>query len=360
MPKGLLARLVAALVASCTAAAAESPSPTPAYLAGGQVYVSLGGIALVGRYSRFNALNEALTPAFATQLDVAPSAVSAGPSGSIGVVLYEAPTSMLLRRVRVDFGGEYRAGASRDSAPPYSIPTAFGPAALLAFLSIDGRQGLLFGSTPFEDGVARLRTEDRALAGAVRLRAELAAGPLVATPFIGFVAEESRQRYTLDFHLSGTGTRFDYNIDERVRTRRLGGEAGADLALRVGEALTLHGGGSFAYFRQRTRFAGDDCFTASTIAAGSPCGAWATSVAYADARMAWRTDLWLGVTAETERVRFTLMGLGRYDSVVPGVRNPVATEAIFLGGAARPGPAAIRYAGQWSYGGMLRATFALP
>ena len=352
--------LLVALAAAGAAARAEAPAAFAASLTGGRVYVAFGANVLVARHGRFNALNEALTPAFATQLDVSPATVGAGPSGKLGLVLYEASAPALLRRIRLDFAGDYRAGSSRDSAAPYTVATAFGPAAQFALLSIDGQQGLLFRSTPAEDGVARLRTEDRTLAGALRLRADVPIERATLSPFIGFIAESARQRYTLDFHLAGTGVSHDYAIDESVRARRLGGEAGADLALRLADAIVLHAGGSFAYLHQRTRLDGSDCLTVSNIGGGAPCGAWATSVAFTDSRMAWRTDMWLGIAIEAAPLNFSAMGMGRYDSAVAGVANPVATQAIFLGGAPRPGPVAIRYSGRWSYGGMLKATVSFP
>jgi hypothetical protein len=351
---------LAALSALAPAVQAEAPAQYAASLPGGRIYVAFGANVLVSRYGRFNALNEALTPDFATQFDVSPTVIGAGPSGKVGFVLYETSAPTLLRRVRLDFAGEYRAGSSRNSAAPYTVATAFGPSALFALLSIDGQQGLLFGSTPAEDGVARLRTDARVLAGALRLHADVRIERMTITPFVGFIAESARQRYTLDFHLAGTGVNFDYAIDERVRTRRLGGEAGADLALRLADPLVVHAGGSFAYLHQRARFDGSDCFTVSNIGGGTPCSAWATSVAFTDSRMAWRTDMWLGVTIEAAPLKFSAIGMGRYDSAVPGVANPVATQAIFLGGAARPGPVVIRYSGQWSYGGMLKATLSIP
>jgi hypothetical protein len=346
--------LVLAALGAAAPAAAESLPATRWF--GDNVYVALGAEVRVSRFGRFNVLNEALTPAFATQLDVAPSVVAAGPAGTVGVVIHDTP---LLRRVRVEFAGAYRTGSAKFSAQPYSIATAFGPSALFALLSIDGQQGLLFGATPFEDGVARLKVDARLLAGAVRLRGDVELGALTITPFLGVVAESARQRYTLDFRLTGAGVDYHYNLDETVRLRRLGGEAGADLVLRLGEGIALHGGASFAYVHQGARFAGSDCFTATIFAGGAPCGAWATSVAFTDSRMAWRSDVGLGLGATAGRVTFAARGFGRFDSAVPGIRNPVATQAIFLGGAARPGPAALYYSGQWSYGGLLTATIAL-
>ena len=60
-------------------------------------------------------------------------------------------------------------------------------------------------------------------------------------------------------------------------------------------------------------------------------------------------------------LKVSLTGNARFDSMVPGIKNPIGTLTFFLGGTGgRPVPSAIYYSGQWSYGGHVMFTIALP
>jgi hypothetical protein len=294
---------------------------------------------------------------------IRPDVTGVQPGGAVGYVLRDGSLPAWLgQRVRVEFSGH---AILMSSTKHNRIDWPVGGATIH---SIDG--SIRFINSPsIRPARETLRTDHDGFALRLKLASDFALTPsFTLSPAIGVIGGRAVTTFNygveIDF-IAIPGAASQLAIHERVTTREIGVEFGATGTWQFAQSWGLHAGASVAPVWLNSRLRGDDCFVAGLALGSHPCippspnnpNPVIRSGTITDRRSSidLRVGGALGVSADFGFGVVTLAGTVRYDSRLPGVRNPQLTA---LSGAPI-GPARIRFEDGLAYGGMLRVAVPL-
>lgn len=327
----------------------------------GSVYISFGASAFVQQIPRVNFGNIYNTsalgqPFVAFSLSDDPNAVGGEGGGAVGVVFDTRRTPAWLgRKPRIEVSFSYARGGGSATQSQFFAGAA---SRVLGGPLVDGSASVNLG---FGNALNRasLEINMKEIAGAVRLKTDIRlTRALSATPSLGFVAGQSVFDFeyrTTHTSAAGPGSAIR-SLDEKLKTRRLGGEAAIDLAWRAARRITVHGGTSAAVFHMGTRLTANDCAGFDLVPGVPPCdGSLGTATrSDFDHRIGFRLGMNAGLTYDAGWFKLTVVGRAAWDSDAPGIRNPTTASAN-----TNSGPAKIIYDSAWRFGGGLAVTIPL-
>ena len=313
------AALALAFVAGASSAAYADMGLTPrtkAWINPGETwYVGLGVGVLVYDLPEF-AHNDR-TGSGDSVLDVSPNVLSAGPSGRIGYIF---PSPPIGQNFRVEVSGAYITGDATDT----EVKGGSG----ITVVAIDGSAAVTGSGAPFTT-VATLKTEYDQYEIAARVLTDFPLAPdVTVTPSVAFFGGKAETTYFADEEITRiAGGFFEEFVNESTRTRRLGGELRGDLSFELApNTTTLNLGVGVQVVNMRTKLKGNDCGDSGS-GGGCDGALFLTTVTDTDTEWSYNAGLSAGVTqAVFPWMELTLAGIARFESDVPGIRNPTAAN----------------------------------
>jgi hypothetical protein len=279
------------------------------------------------------------------------------PGGSIGYIFRDDTwPAWLGRRVRASLYGSYVYGTWSRHVQTETPAVGGGV--------IAGIGGITFVSGPNGAGVPfrldeSLRIVREGFDVGLKLESEVPLAPdLSLSPGIALFGGHTFESF--DFHHSYTaiGVTAPGSVSERLRTIHLGFSLGATLNWQVRPGFAFYAVGHAGPIWQRSRLTGEDCLNNGNFPIGSLCSAanlpfQSSSVSDTRSAVGFRGGATLGVAMD---FRYAIVNVGsfmRYDSHIPGVRNPQLTSQTFVGVNVVGGnePARVTFRGGFAYGG---------
>ena len=276
------------------------------------------------------------------------------PGLSIGYVFHDSMLPPWLgRRVRVGLTGTWQSfteSAHSDANTP-------APASGVQYLGVDGRNITLAAIAGVVPIAETLRISRDGFDLNLRIASDFPLQPgWTLTPSVAVFGGRVRDTYNYRHSLNAGAVTFD--IDERLRTTSFGGEVSAGLVWQARSFLAFNVTARGGVVWMRSRLEAADCIGAGAFSCIPEPGVFlfpsAGSATDSRSRVGFRGGASLGTSLDMGLGILNFGGFFTYDSAIPGVSNPSA--AGLPAPLARFGPARIRFADGFRYGGfgMLR------
>ena len=371
-----------AAIALCIAAAladtavAEQPAPpfwlydrSPAAATQhGQFFAALGSSGGIQQLPRFNSNVSFFDAAGQVSLGTAaPFSADLGgvqPGGEIGFVFRDGTfPAWAGRRVRAAVYGSIFHGEAETSR---RTRTPDGVSPFIEWRGVSGAfvgfRGILPAGTEIGES---LKVERDAFQIGLKLESDIALGrDTTLTPAIAVFGGRSSDSYvyTTGLFFPGVSEQNPSAVNERLRTTEIGGHLGARLAWQFRPGWALLVGGTAGPVWQHSRMTAQDCLVLVIFPTGVPCGPGnfnflTTSASDSRSTVGFRGTASLGIAADLRYAVISLGGFMRYDSQIPGIRNPQQAGGF---STAALGPARIRFDDGFAYGGFVTLRVKLP
>jgi len=276
-----------------------------------------------------------------------PSVTGAGFAVVVGYTLDPSSAFLAGRRPRIELRAEYFGGRGTTDAN-------LDQRGFIYLMSND----LAFGPVGSADlfGTGRVTSTLHAFDGALVYKFDLATGPrMTVSPSFGLFGGYAVQRSTLSleyFAVDDPSFRSPGFVKDDLRTARIGGQLGLDIALAIGPRVTLLAAFSGALYYQHTSYSAQECQNFAVPYSPMCKGdAWRSSVTDSDDTWGLKLSGLLGVAYDLGFARVSVAGTLAWDTRMPGARHPRVDDFRV---------ASIKYEGELSYGGRIAVAIPLP